>query len=238
MIGKKIQIGAEAEIILYERKNWIFKDRKPKSYRLNELDEKIRKLRTRSEIKLLEKASKIIPVPKPIFTDSHDQFRIILPLIEGSKLSESLDDFPLKKQKEICQKIGENIAKLHDSDIIHGDLTTSNMIYVGDSKMLKSLSINNNSDKKGFGINSSLLGWVGGNNRASASKNSFVVFLIDFGLGFISRKIEDKAVDLHLLREALESKHFKCWKELFDSVISGYKYSKNFNKTFQKHWVS
>jgi len=104
MIGKKIQIGAEAEIILYERKNWIFKDRKPKSYRLNELDEKIRKLRTRSEIKLLEKASKIIPVPKPIFTDSHDQFRIILPLIEGSKLSESLDDFPLKKQKEICQK--------------------------------------------------------------------------------------------------------------------------------------
>src|SRR3989304_2889585 len=153
MIGKKIQIGAEAEIILYERKNWIFKDRKPKTYRLNELDEKIRKLRTRSEIKLLEKASKIIPVPKPIFTDSHDQFRIILPLIEGSKLSESLDDFPLKKQKEICQKIGENIAKLHDSDIIHGDLTTSNMIYVGDSKMLKSLSINNNSDKKGFGIN-------------------------------------------------------------------------------------
>src|SRR3989344_9101610 len=134
MIGKKIQIGAEAEIILYERKNWIFKDRKPKSYRLRELDEKIRKQRTKNEIKLLEKASKIIPVPKPIFTDSHDPFRIILPFINGQKLSENLGKFSLRKQKEICLEIGKSVAKLHDSEIIHGDLTTSNMIYVDNLK--------------------------------------------------------------------------------------------------------
>ncbi len=35
------------------------------------------------------------------------------------------------------------------------------------------------------------------------------LFLIDFGLGFISTKIEDKAVDLHLIKQALEAKHFR-----------------------------
>ena len=53
------------------------------------------------------------------------------------------------------------------------------------------------------------------------------VYFIDFGLGFISHKIEDKAVDLHLLRQALEAKHFKHWKELFDEVLRGYSASKN-----------
>ena len=43
------------------------------------------------------------------------------------------------------------------------------------------------------------------------------VYLIDFGLSSYSEKIEDKAVDLHLFKECLKSKHFKisekCWKE-------------------------
>jgi tRNA A-37 threonylcarbamoyl transferase component Bud32 len=32
--------------------------------------------------------------------------------------------------------------------------------------------------------------------------------IIDFGLSFVSDKVEDKAVDLHLFSEAVESKHF------------------------------
>ena len=83
--------------------------------------------------------------------------------------------------------IGKNIAKLHDADIIHGDLTTSNMILSGKE----------------------------------------VVYFIDFGLGFISKKIEDKAVDLHLLKQALEAKHFTHWETLFKEVINGYSSSKD-----------
>jgi len=49
------------------------------------------------------------------------------------------------------------------------------------------------------------------------------VHVIDFGLSLVSSKTEDKAVDLHLLSQALESKHHEiralCWKE----VIIGYK---------------
>ena len=35
------------------------------------------------------------------------------------------------------------------------------------------------------------------------------IYLIDFGLSLYSNKPEDKAVDLHLLKQALESKHYR-----------------------------
>jgi TP53 regulating kinase-like protein len=49
------------------------------------------------------------------------------------------------------------------------------------------------------------------------------VHFIDFGLSFVSEKIEDKAVDLHLLDRALESKHHEIYKECISAVIEGYK---------------
>jgi len=48
------------------------------------------------------------------------------------------------------------------------------------------------------------------------------VYFIDFGLSFYSHKLEDKAVDLHLLRQALESKHHKIWKKCFERVLKSY----------------
>ena len=187
MKQKLIAQGAEALILLEGDK--IIKDRIKKSYRLPELDNRIRKLRTRSETKLLDKVSEIINCPKPLTKSSCeylDENKIKMPFIEGKKLSDYLDSFSLEKQKQICKQIGESIAKLHDSDIIHGDLTTSNMIL---------------------------------------KKNE--VYFIDFGLGFISHKFEDKAVDLHLLKQALEAKHFKYWKELVKEVFKSYEKSKN-----------
>ncbi len=231
---KIIQKGAEAEIDLIDGK--IIKNRIKKSYRIPEIDEKIRKLRTRSEAKLLEKASKIVAVPK-VFSSNEKTKKITLEFIDGKKLSAHLDDFAMEKQKEICRKIGENVAKLHDQNIIHGDLTTSNMIYVDNLKNKRTIL------KHNFGfIDSTLPSWEGGrgqkserdcelseNKRATASQG-FKIFFIDFGLGFISHKIEDRAVDLHLLKEALEAKHFQHWKILFEEVLRGYDISKNFEK--------
>lgn len=188
MTQKIIAQGAEAKIILMKDK--IVKDRIKKSYRIPELDNKIRRQRTKSEAKLLTKASQIIPVPTPLTTSAgragasaSDGNVIKMPHLKGKKLSKHLNKFPLTKQKQICKQIGQNISKLHDANIIHGDLTTSNMIL---------------------------------------SKEK--VFFIDFGLGFISQKIEDKAVDLHLLKQALEAKHFQNWEILFKSVLTGYKF--------------
>ncbi len=195
MAEKILFRGAEANIKIYERKKWILKDREKKSYRLKELDERIRKTRTKSEMKLLEKAGKIVPVPEPIFSGSHDPFRITMPVIKGKKISDNLDGFGEKRQEEIAEKIGINVAKLHDAGIIHGDLTTSNMIF----------------DEKGK-----------------------KVYFIDFGLGFFSKKIEDRAVDIYLLKEALKSRHFKNWKFLFNKVKDGYEASKNSKEVLER----
>jgi len=193
MSEKILQRGAEAEIELIDGK--IIKDRIKKSYRIPEIDEKIRKLRTRSEAKLLEKASKIVAVPKIISVDEKTK-KITMEFIDGKKLSEHLDNFNLEKQKKICKSIGENVAKLHDKNIIHGDLTTSNMIC----------------------------------DSASLHTHRPKIFFIDFGLGFISHRFEDMAVDLHLLKEALEAKHFQHWEILFDEVLKGYKTCTKFEK--------
>jgi len=180
-----IQQGAEANII--KVKYGIIKDRVKKGYRIPELDIKIRGRRTKSEAKLLEKASKLINCPAPFHQPCiRNSSKLKMPFIDGKKLSDYLDKFPLKKQKEVCKLIGENTAKLHDADIIHGDLTTSNMIL---------------KDNK--------------------------IYFIDFGLGFVSHKFEDKAVDIHLLKQALEAKHFKNWRTLFKEVLKGYSNSKD-----------
>ena len=106
----------------------LLKRRVVKGYRLKELDEKLRKLRTRSEARLLEKAAKLISVPRVVKVDDKTK-EIDMEFISGLKLSDNLD--AMKNWKEACLEIGENIAKLHGADIIHGDLTTSNMIWVG-----------------------------------------------------------------------------------------------------------
>jgi Kae1-associated kinase Bud32 len=176
-----IQQGAEAQISL--EKNRIHKHRIKKSYRLSDLDQRLRKSRTKSEAKIINKLSSILPVPKIL--ESDDKENIIMEFIEGKKLSENLEKLNYKK---ICRQIAENITKMHNQGIIHGDLTTSNMIYVEDS------------------------------NKEKQKK----VYFIDFGLSFHSSKIEDKAVDLHLIQQALEAKHFAIWEECWNLLLKHY----------------
>ncbi|MDI3502067.1 MAG: regulating kinase and related kinase [Archaeoglobi archaeon] len=112
---------AEA-IILRDGEN-IIKRRIPKRYRIKELDELIRRRRTKSEAKLMVEARKA-GVPTPIIRDIRD-FEIVMEYIEGRPLKEVLS-------KELVRKAGELVARLHENNIIHGDLTTSNMIVRGE----------------------------------------------------------------------------------------------------------
>ena len=180
--------GAEAKIFLElspekATKSKINKVRISKTYRHPKLDEKIRRLRTKHESKILEKAhSAKINVPK-IHEVNKSNFTISMEFIEGDRLSETLNNHTEEKQFDVMKKIAEQVSLLHKNNIIHGDLTTSNTIL---------------SDDK--------------------------VYIIDFGLGFISTKIEDKAVDLHLIKQALEAKHFQNWQDLFEIFCENYLY--------------
>ncbi len=53
------------------------------------------------------------------------------------------------------------------------------------------------------------------------------LYIIDFGLSFVSQKIEDKAVDIHLFKRALESKHSNFWEEAFNTFLYAYKETYN-----------
>ena len=228
MTFKIIAQGAEAKIILSD--NLVTKDRISKSYRIPELDNKIRKSRTKAETKLLHKASQIINCPLPINNQSlrgggvgkPKDFKIKMPFIDGKKLSDHLDKFPLKQQKQICKQIGEDVAKLHDAEIIHGDLTTSNMILV------EKIDIKNKLTNKKLNGNALLTTSSGG----GVGKPQ--IYFIDFGLGYISHKFEDKAVDIHLFKQALEAKHFRNWEVLFKEFEKGYNKSKDSKIVFER----
>jgi len=175
MPQKLIAQGAEAKLFLEGNK--IIKNRFPKSYRIKEIDERLRGFRTRREAKILQKLAAInFSSPKLIKNDEKEN--LIIENIGGKLVKEVLEKSDYKK---LCAEIGKKIAILHNNSIIHGDLTTSNMIL----------------------------------NKQ--------IYFIDFGLSFFSEKPEDKAVDLHLLKEGLESKHYKIWEECFKSALDAYK---------------
>ena len=182
-----VQIGAEA--VLTKENNKLIKYRVSKGYRLQEIDEKLRKFRTRRESKILEKLDF---VPK-VFSSDDKNMKIIMEFVNGELVKNVLDGLNEKERKEICEKIGEQIGEMHDLGIIHGDLTTSNMI-------IRVLPL--------------------------STQKKEIVF-IDFGLGLFSKKLEDKATDLRLFRQALESKHYKVFDESYKAVLDGYKKSEN-----------
>ncbi|MBU90534.1 Kae1-associated kinase Bud32 [Candidatus Woesearchaeota archaeon] len=171
---KLIAQGAESKLFLDGNK--VIKDRFRKTYRIKEIDEKLRKTRTKREAKVLDKLQKInFPVPELIKNNEKDTLEI--KYIKGELIKNKLNKNNCVK---LSKEIGNKVAVLHNNDIIHGDLTTSNMIF----------------------------------NKET--------YLIDFGLSFFSKKIEDKAVDLHLLKEALESKHSEIWEKSYKAALDGY----------------
>ena len=176
---KVLKQGAESVIFLDKDK--IIKHRIKKSYRISEIDDKIRKSRTRSEAKLLEKAK--VNVPNVINVDDKEM-KINMEYLQGDLLKDIFDDLKEKERLKLCKNLGEEISKLHSQNIIHGDLTTSNLILKEDK-----------------------------------------IYFIDFGLGFFSHKLEDKAVDLRLLKQALESKHYRSFPKTYDEILKNYKHS-------------
>lgn len=166
--------GAEAIIYLNENNN-IEKSRIKKDYRILEIDSSLRFSRTKTESKILQKLQKIINVPKLIKVTDYD---IEMEYIDGKQLKSVFD-----KRPELAQHIGKNLTLMHENNIIHGDLTTSNIILKRDSELL---------------------------------------YFIDFGLSFMSARKEDKAVDIHLFKQSLESKHFKIAEIAYKEFLKGY----------------
>jgi TP53 regulating kinase-like protein len=134
---KLIKRGAEASLYLTEwhNKKVIMKVRLPKKYRPPELDERIRTYRTAHEPQLMHEA-KIAGVPTPIiFLVDMNKATITMEYVEGQQVKKLMDTLSMEEKKKLCEKIGELIGNLHQHGVIHGDLTTSNMILTREGKV-------------------------------------------------------------------------------------------------------
>ncbi|MBI2084132.1 MAG: Kae1-associated serine/threonine protein kinase [Candidatus Aenigmarchaeota archaeon] len=176
--------GAEAVVYIdsFDGEDVLVKERTPKKYRVKELDEELRKLRTRKEVKLLTEARKLgISTPK-IFSVDEKSCKIVMEFVKGEKLRDYLNAASKEDLEPLCRELGRIIGKLHASDIVHGDLTTSNMIL-----------------------------------------SNGKIYMIDFSLGDFTQRIEDKGVDLKLLKEAVKSTHFQNFNTIWSGILAGYK---------------
>ena len=176
--------GAESNILKssYMGQNAVIKARIPKNYRIKEIDDKIRKSRCKLEAKLLSDAKRA-GVRTPILYDVDlNEKSILMEAIDGVMLKDVIDE-------DLSFRVGEEISKLHSADIIHGDITSSNIML----------------------------------------QNDDLVF-IDFGLGRYSDLVEDKAVDLLVLKKSLQSIDYEKAVSYFGNVLSGYGDSKIIEK--------
>lgn len=106
----------------------LVKERIKKGYRVNQIDEKLRKERTSHEVKLLTDARTVgVATPQILHVDKASN-KIIMEFISGERVKELLGHAEREDIKKICEKIGSAIGRLHRANIIHGDLTTSNML--------------------------------------------------------------------------------------------------------------
>jgi TP53 regulating kinase-like protein len=125
-----IKKGAEANLYLEEwhHRKVIMKKRLPKAYRLPQLDITIRTQRTIHEPLLIHRAKEAgVPTPTIYMVDLADT-NIIMEYVEGNQVRQILNDMPKEEKLCLCHLIGVLVARLHRNGIIHGDLTTSNMI--------------------------------------------------------------------------------------------------------------
>ena len=121
-----MKIGAEADIYItsWNGRKSILKIRKRKDYRNELLDNRIRRLRTTREAKMISEVKSFgISTPLVYFVDQK-KCEIFLQYVPG-KLVRDLSNGTIIKA---CKKIGRIVGTLHKNGIMHGDLTTSNFI--------------------------------------------------------------------------------------------------------------
>jgi TP53 regulating kinase-like protein len=176
--------GAEADLYLAEWGNAkaLIKARKALPYRLPVIDKRIRRQRTVREAEIIVEARQAgVRTPRIYFVDDKNSI-IVMEFISGEKLKEHLGHISEEKASTLFIQTGAAIGKMHLAGIIHGDLTTSNIIVRGSH-----------------------------------------LFFVDFGLSIHSTKLEDRAVDVRLVKETLTGAHSQISSFAFSSFLRGYR---------------
>ncbi|KAJ3445435.1 o-sialoglycoprotein endopeptidase [Anaeramoeba flamelloides] len=213
-----ISQGAEAKIYrtTFLGKPVIVKQRFKKKYRHPQLDSRLITRRLVQEARSLVKARKF-SVLTPILYQV-DVFNHSLIMEDLGKSTVTLKHYLNNNQQgqatPLLKEFGELISKMHNSDLIHGDLTTSNVMVK--KMILKKKKENEKEIEKEIEIEKEKEQEI---EIEEIEKEKLV--MIDFGLSFSSTNPEEKSVDLYVLERAFLSTHPNS-KQLFDIVLKSY----------------
>ncbi|KKY34286.1 putative serine threonine-protein kinase bud32 [Diaporthe ampelina] len=194
------------------------KHRPPKPYRHPILDARLTRQRILAEARILAKARREgVPVPGVYCVDEAAGWMMI-EWVAGQPVRARVNAWLGDKTEAevlregegegdggggnadlvaLMRRVGAAVGALHAAGIVHGDLTTSNM-------MLRPAS-----------------GSGGGDNGDQGSVLGGEIVIIDFGLASQGQSEEDRAVDLYVLERAFLSTHPRT-ENLFGEVLAGY----------------
>ncbi|HUS78055.1 MAG TPA: Kae1-associated kinase Bud32 [Patescibacteria group bacterium] len=151
--------GAEADLWLDPDWNGVralLKRRGKKKYRHPELDRDMRRLRTLHEASIIHRA-KGAGVPTPvIYQVDPDEATIVMEFVEGEKVRDIVKDLSGEERHKLFELIGLLAGRLHRAGIIHGDLTTSNIISSADGPVFVDFGlgeVSNETEKRGVDLN-------------------------------------------------------------------------------------
>ncbi|XP_050959952.1 EKC/KEOPS complex subunit TP53RK isoform X2 [Labeo rohita] len=146
--AQMIKQGAEARVYrgTFLGRSVIIKERFPKLYRHPDVDEKLTRRRTTQEVRSILRCRRAeertsleqlqgINAPIVYFVDYTTHCIFLEDIIHSVSVRDHIVSVQALEQnpqhlQTLADKIGEILAQMHDEDVIHGDLTTSNMLLV------------------------------------------------------------------------------------------------------------
>ena len=181
--GRLLYRGAEADVVLGDWQGLpaVFKVRKPLAYRLAVLDEEIRRQRTLREGEMIRYAKRAGVAAPFLYHLDLRAATLVMEYVEGERLRDLAGSMEEREAEEQFFKFGEGVARLHAAGMMHGDLTTANVV----------------------------------------ARRGSLVFL-DFGLAYRTRRLEDHAVDLRLIKETLVGAHPGISEAALGAFFRGY----------------
>eukprot|EP01061_Rhynchopus_euleeides_P043706 TRINITY_DN7635_c0_g1_i1.p2 TRINITY_DN7635_c0_g1~~TRINITY_DN7635_c0_g1_i1.p2 ORF type:complete len:217 (+),score=54.48 TRINITY_DN7635_c0_g1_i1:1002-1652(+) len=124
--------GAEARVYRgqFHGKPCIIKERFSKTYRIEKVDQQLRGRRIVAEAKALMRCRKAGIHAPCVYHCDLKTMTLYMQLVQGSRpLREVIDSLSDARQlASIASHVGRIVASLHNIDIVHGDLTTSNLL--------------------------------------------------------------------------------------------------------------
>jgi TP53 regulating kinase-like protein len=205
----------------------ICKERFSKAYRHPDLDAKLTKSRCRSEARILERccAQKSeddkVRVPRVLRVSPPSLY---LEYLDGPNVKAYLQDAAAEANQvsssgaavdqdgdvtmkstidylKLAKNIGRIVGSLHSIGIVHGDLTTSNMI------LLQENNHRHHQQRQ---------------QQRQQQNDEYELTIIDFGLAKSTFSVEEQAVDLYVLERALQSTHPELPSSFLDEVLDSY----------------